>query len=727
LLLTSGSGLGADVASELTRLKPAKVFLVGLPSSLASSVKAAVPSLTDPAQIVSLKGADRYETAALVARQVESKVGAVSKVIIAPGDSYAGALAASALAAARGWPLLLTPAAGPLPRATAEAIADLDVGSGIVVGTGLSIAIDGFTVSKRIVGEKTTSDPDGRYDACAKLAEYAVEQGWQSYTHLGLVSGEDFPDGEVTVPFVARSKGVLLFTKATSLPAATSAAIKSHGPEVDKIDFVGIGWPVYREVKSLNSARVTGLSVSVGPVAGGNTLVVAGAALNGASKVRVGKVDVPSGNWKVDSNTQLTITSVPAGHGDGPVEITVFNYWGASPSTVKDLYYYGDDGVLSAGEKVVREAVKYLGTPYLWAGSSPTSGFDCSGFTMYVYKQFGISLPHYSGSQATYGTAVDKANLQPGDLVFFYTPISHVGMYVGGGMMINAPRSGDLVCIEDAFRTSYVKARRLLSPYTRYEQTDSRLAYTGAWSTSSVSSASGGSFRFADSAGSSVTVKFTGTYLAWIAKKSPVYGKAKVTLDGGTPATVDLYSTSTLWQQKVWETGALATGAHTVKIEWTGSKSSGASGTNISADAFDIVGTLSQAPAAPAVRYEQKDVHFAYLGTWTTSSSSSASGGNFLFANSSGASVTVRFTGSYLAWIAKKSPVYGKAKVTVDGGTPTIIDLYSPSPLWKQKIWEKTLVPGTHTLKIEWTGTKGSGATDTNISVDAFDLIGVLQ
>jgi hypothetical protein len=71
--------------------------------------------------------------------------------------------------------------------------------------------------------------------------------------------------------------------------------------------------------------------------------------------------------------------------------------------------------------------------------------------------------------------------------------------------------------------------------------------------------------------------------------------------------------------------------------------------------------------------------------------------------------------------------VYGKAKVTVDGGTPTIIDLYSPSPLWKQKIWEKTLVPGTHTLKIEWTGTKGSGATDTNISVDAFDLIGVLQ
>jgi hypothetical protein len=144
-------------------------------------------------------------------------------------------------------------------------------------------------------------------------------------------------------------------------------------------------------------------------------------------------------------------------------------------------------------------------------------------------------------------------------------------MYVGGGMMINAPRSGDLVCIEDVFRTSYVKARRLVSPYTRYEQTDSRLAYAGTWSTSSVSSASGGSFRYADTSGSSVTVSFNGTYLGWIAKKSPVYGKAKVTLEDKPPVTIDLYSASTLYLQKVWNTGTLPSGTHTVKIEWTGS------------------------------------------------------------------------------------------------------------------------------------------------------------
>ncbi len=647
LLLTSGSSLSADVASELSRLKPAKVFLVGLPSTLASSVKSAVPSLTDPAQIVSLKGGDRYETAALVARQIKSKVGTVSKVIIAPGDSYAGALAASSLAAAQGWPLLLTPSAGPLPQSTTQAILDLNAGAGIVVGTGLSIDVDGFTVSKRIIGEKTTSDPDGRYDACAKLADYAVEQGWMTYAHLGLVSGEDYPDGEVTVPVLARADGVLLLTRPGSLPAATSTAIKSHGPEVKRIDFVGIGWPVYREVKSLNSARVTGLSVSGGPVSGGNSLVLTGAALNGASRVRVGKVDVPGGDWKVDSGTQLTIASVPAGHGDGPVEVTVFNYWGASPSTTKDLYFYGDDGVLSPGEKVVREAVKYLGIPYLWAGSTPTGGFDCSGFTMYVYRQFGISLPHYSGAQAGYGTAVSKADLQPGDLVFFYSPISHVGMYVGGGMMINAPRSGDLVCIEDAFRTSYVRARRLLSPYARYEQTDSRLAFTGTWNTSSVGSASGGSFRYANASGSSVTVSFTGTYLAWIAKKSPVYGQAKVTLDGKAPVTIDLYSASETYLQKVWNTGTLASGNHTVRIEWTGTKNAAASDTNISVDGFDLIGSLTQATATPPppppptpapapTRYEQTDTHFAFAGTWGTFSTTGASGGGYKRTNASG-------------------------------------------------------------------------------------------
>ena len=92
---------------------------------------------------------------------------------------------------------------------------------------------------------------------------------------------------------------------------------------------------------------------------------------------------------------------------------------------------------------IVNLARQFLGVPYVWGGSSP-NGFDCSGFVQYVYAQQGISLPRTADIQATAGYPVDKADLQPGDLVFFagdYVNISHVGIYVGDGKMIHASTS----------------------------------------------------------------------------------------------------------------------------------------------------------------------------------------------------------------------------------------------------------------------------------------------
>ena len=88
------------------------------------------------------------------------------------------------------------------------------------------------------------------------------------------------------------------------------------------------------------------------------------------------------------------------------------------------------------------------------------SGFDCSGFAMYVYKHFGISLPHSSSMQSGYGAAVSRADLQPGDLVFFFSPIHHVGIYIGGGKMVNAAGTGKGVRI-DYLWSSYNCARRI--------------------------------------------------------------------------------------------------------------------------------------------------------------------------------------------------------------------------------------------------------------------------
>ncbi len=112
-------------------------------------------------------------------------------------------------------------------------------------------------------------------------------------------------------------------------------------------------------------------------------------------------------------------------------------------------------------DAVVSAALQYLGCPYVWAGSSP-SGFDCSGFVMYVYKKVGISLPHSSRIQAGYGTAVSRAALQPGDLIFFYTPIHHVAIYIGNGKMVHAAGVGKGVRIDEVWTNSYNSARRIL-------------------------------------------------------------------------------------------------------------------------------------------------------------------------------------------------------------------------------------------------------------------------
>ena len=109
----------------------------------------------------------------------------------------------------------------------------------------------------------------------------------------------------------------------------------------------------------------------------------------------------------------------------------------------------------------VNAALAQRGKPYVWGGAGPNA-FDCSGLTQYAYAKAGIRLPHSSRVQSTIGKPVSRAALQPGDLVFFYSPVSHVGMYIGNGQMVHAPYSGSVVQVVDlAYMPSFAGARRL--------------------------------------------------------------------------------------------------------------------------------------------------------------------------------------------------------------------------------------------------------------------------
>lgn len=123
----------------------------------------------------------------------------------------------------------------------------------------------------------------------------------------------------------------------------------------------------------------------------------------------------------------------------------------------------------SKGEEIIAYAKKYLGCKYVYGGSGPST-FDCSGFTMYVYKHFGYSMGHSAVTQAGIGKYVSKSNLQSGDLVIFNnsanTSIGHVGIYVGGGNFIHASSGGGRIMISSLsgsyYKARYVTARRVI-------------------------------------------------------------------------------------------------------------------------------------------------------------------------------------------------------------------------------------------------------------------------
>lgn len=114
----------------------------------------------------------------------------------------------------------------------------------------------------------------------------------------------------------------------------------------------------------------------------------------------------------------------------------------------------------SVGAVALRTALTRRGYPYVWGAGGPTA-FDCSGLVMWAYEQEGIQLDHYTGDQWDEGEHISRSQLQPGDLVFFFADISHVGLYLGNGLMVDAPSFGQDVMVQPIDWSIFVGAVRI--------------------------------------------------------------------------------------------------------------------------------------------------------------------------------------------------------------------------------------------------------------------------
>jgi hypothetical protein len=284
-----------------------------------------------------------------------------------------------------------------------------------------------------------------------------------------------------------------------------------------------------------------------------------------------------------------------------------------------------------------------------------------------------------------------------------------------------------------SLRTSILLALLLTSPpsiafaqVTRIEQNDPSIVYSGNWYSNSSEGHSAGVAALTNTRGARATITFKGDGITWIGLMDGWAGLATVYLDG-TMKVIDSFAGGgrTQYQTPLFVARGLGAGPHTLSIEVTHERGANTDGSWVWIDAFDIENgaAIPGGVAAGTGRVEENDPAVIYFGRWFSNSNPAHSGGSATLATDADSHLEVRFTGTGIRWIAYRDEWSGIARVYMDGGLVLTTDEYqSPSEAQTVLYDVSGLRGGSHTLKIEVTGTRNSSSKGSWIWVDAFDI-----
>lgn len=227
VLLLPPGGLRDDVAAEIERLAPEQLFLVALPD--ARSIEKQLKALLQETTVTRITGGDGYETAAAVADALKKRLGTISKIVLAPSDSFLEAIVVSPLAAANGWPILLAPKDEAIPWATRNAVEQLGAESALVVGLKAVLKLD--TVE--------TQAGTGAFDTASLIVRYAADHGCD-FTHVAIASGDAFPEALLAASYLALDRGILIPATNGRIPPSLASLLDANLEAVRTLDFIAL-------------------------------------------------------------------------------------------------------------------------------------------------------------------------------------------------------------------------------------------------------------------------------------------------------------------------------------------------------------------------------------------------------------------------------------------------------------------------------------------------------